>query len=285
MTPRTASLAAALCLLCPGAHALAGIFSDNVDMLVVAERKPDAGAPTATSCAVIDGGFIEAGDPIAGDTPPSADRVAQAVDGALASAGFTAAAADPAVVLTYHWGVLRIDHVQIRKPYGIKSNLMARIQLVSTEALGAEVENHIFLREKSGDTIDGAAAPPILIGPALTARQEAEQPRFFVIVSAYRYQDLLHRNARLLWRVKLSAREQSGDMKDVIPAMIMGGAAYFGKDLPDVKTIEVTPGQPSAATGAGARASLDALHLDKAFVGGLIQAEHDAFSGTVRGAD
>src|SRR5580704_18988264 len=123
----------------------ASLFSDNFEMLLVAETAKDA--PAAKTAAVpycaIDGGYIEAGDPVVGDTPPTADRVRQALFDAMRAQGFEASRSAPTILLTYYWGVLRPDRVQIRLPYGVKSNLDARIRLVSTEQLGAEVENHI----------------------------------------------------------------------------------------------------------------------------------------------
>lgn len=261
--------------------ASAGIFSNNIDMLVVAET-PNGGPSSQGSpvaYAAFDGGYIEAGDPIAGDTPPTADQVSQSLRAALANQGFQAEGPSPAVVLTYHWGVLRIDHRQIRVPYGIKTNLEARIELVSTQQLGAEVENHILLGEKSGQMNPDAASTRLLGGPAQTAEEEARQPRYFVIVSAYDYQGLLHREAKLLWRVKLSAREQSGEMNEVIPALIAGGAPYFGKSLDHVKTVEVTPAAVPQGSAAPAAVTPDSLHLDNDFVNGLLKSEHDNFSG------
>jgi hypothetical protein len=259
-------------------HASAGIFSNNIDMLVVAETPDGATVPgSPLAYAAFDGGYIEAGDSIAGDTPPTPEQVGRSLRAALANQGFQAGTS-PAVVLTYHWGVLRVDRRQIRVPYGIKSNLEARIELVSTRELGAEVENHILLGEKSGQTNSAGASPPILVGPADTVREDARQPRIFVIVSAYDYEGLLHREAKLLWRVKLSAREQSGEMDQVIPALIAGGAPYFGKDLPGVKTVEVTPTATSHESGAPA-VTPDSLHLDGQFINGLLKSEHDNFSG------
>jgi hypothetical protein len=268
----------ALAMAAFGSRAQAGIFSSNIDMLVVAE-KANGPQPTASTYAVFDGGYIEAGDAIAGDTPPTAAQVSNSLRAALANQGFAPSSNSPAVVLTYHWGVLRIDHVQIRVPYGIKTNLMARIELVSTEQLGAEVENHILLREKGTGTNDAAASPAMLIGPTKTVVDQSRQPRIFVIVSAYDYQGLLHREAQLLWRVKLSAREQSGEMDQVIPALLTGGGPYFGKNLPNVQTIEVTPRAAPATGESAAAASAGALHLDAAFINGLLKSEHDNFSG------
>jgi hypothetical protein len=262
--------------------ASAGLFSNNIDMLVVAETPNGAAMPQGAplSYAAFDGGYIEAGDPIAGDTAPTPDQVSQSLRAALANQGYQASSS-PSVVIIYHWGVLRIDRRQIRVPYGIKSNQEARIELVSTRQLGAEVENSVLLREKSGQMNPDAASTRILGGPAQTVVEDSRQPRIFVIVSAYDYQDLAHRDAKLLWRVKLSAREQSGEMDEVIPALIAGGAPYFGRNLDSVKTVEVTPGPVPQATATNASYTPDMLRLDSQFLNGLIKGEHDSFSGNV----
>jgi len=263
-----------------GTQASAGIFSDNFDMLVVAERLDGSHTPYApASYAALDGGFIEAGDPIAGDTPPTPAAVAQSLKGALASQGYQLAAEAPSVVLTYHWGVLRIDHRQIRLPFGIKSNLEARIELVSTTHLGAEVENHILLNKRGPGLNSDAAAPRLLVGPTETVEEDARQPRLFVIVSAYDYQGLLHRETKLLWRAKLSAREQSGRMDEVIPAIIAAAAPYLGRDITDPKIVEATPKAAPSSAAPAAGATAESLHLDRQYIDNLLKAEHVSFSG------
>jgi hypothetical protein len=238
---------------CPRANA--GLFSDDFEMLVVAETAPDApqsqGSPI-TYCAV-DGGFIEAGDPIVGDTPPTADRVRQALFDAMREQGFEANRASPSVLLTYFWGVLRIDREEIRMPYGIKSNLNARLRLVSTENLGNEVENHILGRQRADGSNMNASSPVLLVGPTETVVQNARRPRIFVIISAFDYKGLAQRHeAKPLWRVKLSAQETSGDMEQVIPELIAKGAPYFGKNLPEPKIVNATLAPVSAATSTPA---------------------------------
>ena len=77
-----------------------------------------------------------------------------------------------------------------------------------------------------------APVPVILDGPLETIFQSAQQPRFFVVVSAYEYPlPGEHQKPRLLWRAKLSAQETSGGMDEVIAALIAKGAPYFGKDM------------------------------------------------------
>jgi hypothetical protein len=264
-----------------GPLASASIFSDKIDTLVIAEQPPGAPASTGpVSFIAFDGGYIEAGDPIAGDTPPTPQQVEQSVHAALASQGFRAAAGTPSVVLTYHWGVLRVDHREIRVPYGIKPNLEARIDLVSTKSMGDEVKNHILIGKKGSGLNSDAAAPAILVGPLETIRQDSRQPRIFVVISAYDYQSLAHREAKLLWRVKLSTQEKSGEMNDVIPAMIAGGASYFGKNLPGLKDIDVSPPGNLMSSGSNEyNPNPESYQLDKGFIADLLRSEHSKISG------
>jgi len=272
-----------LCAAGFATQAAAGVFSNNFRMLVVAEQPTAAQASQDNPASYIafDGGYIEAGDPIAGETPPTADQVSQSLHAALAGHGFQAAQGTPSVVLTFHWGILRVDHRQIRVPYGIKTNLMARIELVSTEKLGAEVENHILGREKGSGINEDVSAPRILAGPLETVVQDSRQPRIFVVVSAYDYQGLVHREAKVLWRVKLSTLESSGDLQEVIPALIAGGGQYFGKNFTNMQDVEASisnAAQPAAGT-AYAQPRPESYQLDKGFIDSLLKQEHRKISG------
>jgi len=264
-------------------RANAGLFSDNFEALVIAERAkgapPEQGSPA--TYAAFDGGYIEAGDPLAGDTPPSADQVRQELNTALQSQGFQPGQGAPSLVITYYWGVLRVDHSQIRVPYGIKTNLRARIELVSTEQLGAEVENHILGQEKGSPVDMDVSSTTIPSGPMETIIQDSRQPRIFVVVSAYDYQSLAqHQSPRVVWRVKLSAMENSGEMDEVIPALITAGAPFFGKSLPDLHIAKATLSRAASVSGsAGAQPTAESINLDSQVLRDLMSKEHKTVSG------
>jgi len=274
---------AAVCAAGLGTRAAAGVFSNNIDMLVVAEQfqAPSTPLDNPVTYVAFDGGYIEAGDPIAGEGPPTADQVSQSLNAALAEHGFRAAQGTPSVVLMYHWGILRIDSTQIRVPYGIKTNLRARIALVSTERLGTEVENHILLREKGGPQDADVSSPKILAGQLQTVAQDARYARYFVIVSAYDYRALVRHDARLLWRTKMSALEQTGPMDEVIPTLIANGGQYFGKNFTDLRdfTSPLVKSAPMAVATAYTPPAMEALQLDKHFVESVLKQERVKFSG------
>jgi hypothetical protein len=264
--------------------ARANLFSDSFEMLVVAEggKKDTQAQATPLTYSAVDGGYIEAGDPIVGDTPPTADRVRQALFDAMKTRGFEANRVSPSVLLTYYWGVIRPDREELRMPYGIKSNLNARLRLVSTEELGAEVENHILGNQKADGMNMNVSSPRVLVGPAETVVQNARHPRIFVIISAYEYLGLEEGDGvRALWRVKLSAQESSGEMDQVIPSLIAMGAPYFGKDLHEPKIIQATlasRSEPSATPASLLQPAPDSK-LNGQLVSALISRERLLFSG------
>jgi hypothetical protein len=266
----------------------ANLFSDNFDTTVVAERAKDA--PPAgdgpIACALVDGGYIEAGDPIAGEDAPSAGSVRQELVDALNQQNFHVGAPSPSVLLTYYWGILRIDHTQIRLPQGINANQDARIRLVSTEETGAEVENHILGRKMGASQNLDSSSPVILVGPLETIVQSARQPRIFVVVSAYQYQPPGEAQPpKLLWRAKLSAQETSGGMDEVIPALIAKGAPYFGKDMQYPKILENTL-MKSVAPRSQSSSGQTGMASDEApspAVGALVQQERTSIAGTGNG--
>jgi hypothetical protein len=272
---------------CPAANA--GLFSNNFEMLVVAETAKDAPASQIVPvpyCAV-DGGYIEAGDAIAGENPPTADRVRQALYDALKAQGFEANRASPSILLTYHWGILRLDREEIRLKYGIRSNLDARLRLVSTEELGAEAENHILGRQKADGTNMNASSPVLLVGPTETVVQDASHPRIFVIVSAYDYRGFtLNHEAKLVWRTKLSALETSGDLDEVIPALIAQGAPFFGKNLVEPKIVNASLATASGTAGTTAESLQPAPEstIDNQLLHSVLESERVQFSGAHPGS-
>ena len=264
--------------------ARASLFSDNFDALVVAERSKDAPAELCKPCSYVafDGGFIEAGDPIAGDTEPTPEQVRQSLTSALAAQGFQDTKGSPALVIVYHWGVLRVDHIEIKVPYEIKKNLAARLNLVATRRMDAEIQNLIRDREQAGGLDLSAATPRFLVPPLDTVVAHARLPRIFVVVSAYDYQALSSRHeAKLVWRTKLSAQETSGDMQEVIPPLVSAGAPYFGQDLAEVPQLKATlVSKPAAAPDSYKfQPTPETYGLDRQLMLHVIRQERNKISG------
>jgi len=282
----TPALLSSLLVAIPGTPARANLFSDAFDVVVVAERGksvPDELAKPTTYVA-FDGGYIEAGDPIAGDDPPPAGQVRQSLVAAFAARGFQESQTVPKLLVVYHWGVLRVDHQQIRIPFQVRDNLSARISLVSTAKLDAEVENHIRDREKARGENLSYASPRFLVPPLDSVVARARLPRIFVVVSAYDFQAFFQKHeARLIWQTKLSAQETSGKMEQVIPPMLTAGAAYLGSDSQDIAVEKSLLATKPAPAPAFAPPTPESYHLDSRVLGELIRRERFAVSGQAEG--
>lgn len=232
-----------------------------------------------------DGGYIEAGDPIAGQKPPTAQAIGQDLRQALAGQGYQPAgqAATPSLLLIYHWGTINKDTIAIPRFNSLKPNFKARIYLVGSTFEAAKLENFLLSRKAAPIANDWAPIPGFLTAQLQDLLSLAEDDRYFVVVSAYDYAAVTRHEPVLLWRVKLSARSVVSDMDEVLPALIRGGAPYFGRNLPEAATVRVPLIPATVASTAPAPAPMPAPaaagQLDAVYVGNLVSQEHRLFAG------
>lgn len=249
-------------------------------MTVIAERAPDAAAlqPAAAGQPVAyvacDGGYIEAGDPVAGEKPPSPELVRHAIATALNTAGYAPAVAPatPAVLITYHWGAIRHDRTHIQRPYHIDTNLRARIALVAAARTVKRAEDYF-----------AGPRPPYLQPDLRDAFELARDPRYFVIVSAYRYATADVNQATLLWRTRLSAQENAGAMDAVISSLLAAGAPYLGRERADPEHVKISVVAPADVASPASATRI--TEVAGPWVEALARREHDEFSGEIDPAD
>jgi hypothetical protein len=261
-------------------------------MVVVAEQANPPLAPALPTpdrpayYVAYDAGYIEAGDPIANEKPPAAAAVAQALRGTLVSQSYLPATAQsaPSLLIVYHWGLLRRDSQQIRNTFKIQPNLKARIALIATNKQAGEVESLLLDRRM-------VRLNPTFRSPGFIGLKESdlldlvEDDRYFVVVSAYDFSAFSHRETKLLWRLKVSARTPGESMAEVLPALLRGGALYLGRNLPETKSIREL--LPVGGPGANGTPTMEeflpppevARQLDEPSLDGLKRQEHIEFSG------
>lgn len=248
-------------------------------MTVIAERAADAGQSNLAAGQTLtyvahDGGYIGAGDPVAGERPPSPDLVRHQLAAALAGAGYAPALppATPGVLITYHWGVIRHDRTHIRRPYHIDPNLRARIALVASARTVKRAENYFV------------GPPPPYVQPDLSdAFDLSRDPRYFVIVSAYRRDAPGNSDPMQLWRVRLSAQVNAGAMDTVISSLITAGTPFFGQDRSDPEHVKIPVVEPAAAASPDKTPRL--TENSEPWVQELTRREHDEFAGETDPSD
>jgi hypothetical protein len=254
--------------------AFAAVLAATFSSAVAAPRQFTAtvvaDAPSAVrsspSYALYDGGFIEGGDSIAGETPPAPDAVRRAVAQAAQTAGFTAAADKGAadMLLIYHWGGLRPDSTPRARSFHIEPNLRARIALVASARTLRKAED--FFR---------GPRPPYVEPDLRDAFELSHDASYFVIVSAYESSALARHEEKPLWRVRVSSLTNAGSMAEVVPALASAAGPYLARDLarPTHIKLSTTPVVAPATSAAAPVAEPDD------FVRSLARHEHEVFSG------
>jgi len=257
----------------------------KIDIIVIAEqsKRGEELAKAVTSSpptyAAYDAGYVEAGDPIAGEHPPSADVVADRVRQALDQAGFRNSSEEPAptYVIIYSWGLLRPERRPDIGASRIDPNLKQRLSLVAPWHTVSDLEQEILTRRVTH------LSPTFFVDrPSWRdAFDYAHDPRFFLIVTAFEGRNV-NNTSTPLWRTTLSTQETRTSMAQAIPTLAAAGASYFGKDFNDPHyerpVVDVSaPAAASAATAnmvARATAMMPSDGLRQ-----LLKKEHDRASG------
>jgi hypothetical protein len=275
-----------------GLATVPGAAGRNLQMIVVAEQTEPTTAPALPApdhpvdCVAFDAGYVEAGDPIANEKPPTSSAMAEAMRNALASQGYKAAAAgEPEILFVYHWGLLSQDSHAIRNGPTIDPNLHARLALLTTTKQDGEIENYLLDRRLSGRTNPAFRVPGFLDPQARDILDLSHDDFYFVVLSAYDYASVSRREAKLLWRVKMHTRSAGAWMGDALPTLLQGGARFFGRNFKEIQyvTIPLASGNRTGADIAGAQQfsppSGRAGPLDESFLRELMRKEHIEFSG------
>jgi len=278
-----------------GLSAVSADASGNIEMAVVAEQSgvqllaavpsPD----TPVYYVALDGGYIEAGDPIANENPPGAAAVAQALQRELAEVRYQPATgpATPTLLFIYHWGLLCRDSHASENGNTIDPNLHARLSLITTGSQDRAIETYILDRELTGRINPAFRSPLFLNFPERDALSLSHDDRYFVVLSAYDFRSVSQRQPNLLWRVKMSTLGVGVSMADALPTLLHGGAPFLGRNLSSFQDVRVpiVAAIPVGAANGAERFSPplgDTGSLDPQFLRGLMKKEHDEFSGTHR---
>lgn len=210
----------------------------------------------------VEGGYREMGAVVAGQDPPPIQAMQRNLTKALAGQGYLLAkifvtkgsrgqpetmafSRVPSLVVVSNWGylnpIVRQGTVQPDQPYQVVQN--------EKEMLGLA----------AGDTLTHLPSPGWLQTDAML--QEAEQPRYFVVVSAYEAKSYLtERRKVLLWTTKMSLASAGVTMRQVMPTLIAGGAPLLGRETRVPKWINL-PSVPGGTVILGAPELKDYLDV------------------------
>jgi hypothetical protein len=182
--------------------------------------------------------------------PLPEEKVSRLLTKALDAAGYSLLDPGhrPRVALFFSWGL----HSNLHKGDSatmIQVNLLDRARLVGGDAF-AQTMRGLF-REANNQEIAFAAATaglekPPLIGPlnpvAVYSRRSLKNgflvdqfsdEIYYVMASAYDYQELMQKKRVLLWRTTMTVTAEGMNEEQTYPPMLSTAAEYLGKDMPE----------------------------------------------------
>ena len=178
---------------------------------------------------IMDGGFVEEGDVVAGDKPPNPAKLAQIMESSLARSGYQPASEThpPTQFIHYRWGVFNhltgLTENEESEPLVFR-NLQARAALVG----GSEFAAHLMRAVRYRHMGDMARL-------RLDARMDllatlATSDLYFLLAVAYDGEAARRGEKKVLWTTRVSTDSNGLAMNDSLPALVTNAGGYFGQD-------------------------------------------------------
>jgi hypothetical protein len=155
---------------------------------------------------------------------PTAAVLADMLERSLSAAGYqpAKAAQKPALLLNYFWGA----HDRMNSDTAEKFPELARNYVIERALL---IGGKDYARRLSQE-LD---RPSLVIDHTLKAdflRDQAKDDLFYVVVSAYKLEDVAHHKPQLLWRTTMTVNSHGINMVQGMPALIVMGKDFYGRE-------------------------------------------------------
>lgn len=163
-------------------------------------------------------GFRELGAVAAGEREPPLESAKQALTDALRKRGYVPASSGtppPTVMIFFAWGTLNPD-----LSTSVGSGMDGQDETISfnsAQMLG-------FLGAHKVATLSEFSADRDRVASA------AREDQYFLAVAAYDRDSVYQRKRKLLWMTRIATDALRVWLPSVLPAMVAGGAPFFGKD-------------------------------------------------------
>ncbi len=197
----------------------------------------------------MEGGLIEAGNPVAGETPPKKEQLAAMMERALAGSGYLLATKEhpPTLVIHYRWGsynhLSSLDSGSSAPATGDETDTTTGMDAVPGDDLtDPMVRRNLFTRAA---LVGGPGFAQDLLRAAdrhLMDEFRLRDPRnedlvemalgdlYFVVAVGYDADAARHGKAKPLWTTKISTNSQGLAMDDTVPALAANGRKLFGHE-------------------------------------------------------
>ena len=171
-----------------------------------------------------DQGVQPRGFVIAGDAPLPREELNSILHRTLAADGYLPAGEGhrPSLFLVYYWG----SHNRLYPDLaGMFPELAENYILERAVLVGGKTYARDFLREFIYGLVDlGVSSKKDFL------RMQVRDDLYYVVVSAYTYDDLARDERRMVWRTTLTVNARGVSMGESLPPLIVTGGSYFGRE-------------------------------------------------------
>ena len=171
-----------------------------------------------------DGGMQMRGDAAGYKDIPSAAVLTDALQRTLAASGYLPAKGEhkPGLLLVYFRGA----HERLDRETGENFPDLARRYVMERAILVGGKDYAHKLEEELN-------RPELNVAPSLKQqflKEQALDDLYYVVVSAYNYDDALRNQRRLLWRTTMTVNSHGISMNQGMPALIVMGENFYGRE-------------------------------------------------------
>ncbi len=167
----------------------------------------------------------------AGLRAPPRERLTAVLEHSLRERGFLPADEHhpPSLALIVHWGAHSVMDLEMRGlfPQQASKHRSERLLLVG----GHRYQD--FVRRRHGSSENPFGHPH----KYRWLLEQAMQDLYFVIISAYDHDALARNERRLAWRTHLTVDALGVPMTETLPALIVSGAPFLGREMTEPATI------------------------------------------------
>lgn len=173
----------------------------------------------------VNSGFVARGEVVGGEHPPDSNYLGRLLERTLRANGFLAAdkTHPPTQTLFFHWGSHAAMDQEMRATFPEKyhQQVLERAVLVGGRSFRKEMSDRI----NYGDNIAYHTSKIDFL------TEQAATDLYYIIVSAYDFNALKRGDRQLLWRANLTVAAAGVSMTDSLPALVLTGGPFFGRDL------------------------------------------------------
>lgn len=185
------------------------------------------------------GGYLERGEPPAGEKTVTKENLEQVLVRSLATAGYLPAQLPdhpPSLFITYSWGLHTLAQ---NNP---TASQLERATLIAGEKFAKKLQQ-VFMESREFNQsvryMDASAAATL--DPANLFKRsdpkiefvvdQSETDLYYVIASAYDYRAGAEKRRVLLWRTRMTVTSRGVTQEQTLPTIVLSAARYFGKEM------------------------------------------------------